>query len=115
MIMALQPRHKLALACALLGASMLPLAVEPSWHGVRLTEPVILVVTLLTGGLALWAAFASRVAWVLVMLRASLQVLATLLLLSEVSSSSSRATFLRTQAGVSLALTVASLWLLCSG
>ena len=110
-----KPRHKLALGCALLGASMLPLAVEPTWNGVRLTEPVILVVTLLTGGLALWAAFASRVAWVLVMLRAGLQVLATLLLLSEVSSYSSRATFLRTQAGVSLALTVASMWLLCSG
>jgi hypothetical protein len=110
--MALQPRHKLAIAGALLGASMLPFAVQPHWHGPRQAEAPVLLLVLFTGGLGLWGALGGRAAFVLMLLRAGLQLLAMLLMLTQVSSYHTHGDFLRAQAGVSLGLTVATLWLL---
>lgn len=112
--MALQPRPKLVLACALLAGSMLPLLVEPTWEGVRATRSAGFVIALVTGGLALWGAFAGRAAWVLLLTRAGLQALAMLLLFASVESDARHAGFLHMQAAVSLGLTVAALWLLGS-
>ena len=81
--MALQSRRKLALAGALLGASMLPLSLETHWQGPRLAEPEVLIITLVTMGLGLWGAFGGRVAYVLMLLRAGLQLFGTLLMLTH--------------------------------
>jgi len=103
---------KLKLACALLAGSMVPLLVEATWRGFRLSEPVVWFIALVTCGLALWGAYQGRVAWVINLIRAIVQLLVMLAVIQSTHTYNSRGVTQLFQCWLSFGLAASSLWLL---
>ena len=102
---------KLKLACALLAGSMVPLLVEATWSGFRLSEPIAWLIALVTCGLALWGANQGRVAWVLNLIRAIVQLLVMLAVIQSTHTYNSRGVTQLFQCWLSFGLAASSLWL----
>lgn len=102
---------KLKLACALLAGSMVPLLVEATWSGFRLSEPIAWLIAFVTCGLALWGANQGRVAWVLNLIRAIVQLLIMLAVIQSTHTYNGRGVTQLFQCWLSFGLAASSLWL----
>lgn len=103
---------KLKLACALLAGSMVPLLVEATWSGFRPSEPIAWLIALVTCGLALWGARQGRVAWVLNLIRAIVQLLIMLAVIQSTHTYNGHGVTQLFQCWLSFGLAASSLWLL---